>query len=318
MGCLFIGSVDIPSHDVWNSLFSGEVGKESWRFIVSESRLPAAITALLSGGALALAGLILQTTFDNPLAGPSILGISTGAGLGVAIIILAVGGLATIWGQTAIILAAIAGAMAVLIVLLLLSSLVKSQVMLLITGILVGYLSSSAITLLNFFAGSENVHSYMVWGLGSFNNMTWDFLPEYAVLLVILMAICFLYIKPMNACLLGPVYAESVGINIKRSRNGLIVISGVLTAVVTAGCGPIGFIGLVVPHIARLTVGSTNHIKLMPVTIITGCGVGTLCQLLSVLPGTMGIIPINAITPAIGVPIIIYIIVKRRKISYFN
>ena len=317
-GCLLVGSVDIPWADVAKSLFGGEAAKSSWQFIVLETRLPAACAAVLSGAALAVAGLLLQTTFDNPLAGPSILGISTGSSLGVAIVILAMGGVVTLWGQAAVLVAALAGAGLVMLVLLGLSSVVKSPSMLLITGILIGYLASSAIALLNFFASSESVHSYVVWGLGTFNALTLGDLPAFAIIIAALLLLSFLYIKPLNALLLGARYAESSGVNVRAARNGIMIVSGALTAVVTAWCGPIGFVGLVVPHIARLAVRSSNHLVLMPSTVAFGAAVGGLCQLISVAPGQGGIIPINAITPIIGVPVIIYIIVKRRSIFYFN
>lgn len=318
VSCLIVGSVDIPVNDVFASLFGGEVSKQTWRYIVLETRLPSACAALLAGAALSIAGLLLQTTFDNPLAGPSILGISTGASLGVAIIMLAIGGAVTALGQAAILLSALVGAGAVLLILLALSTLVKSPVMLLITGILIGYLASSAIALLNFFASRESVHSYVVWGLGTFNAITTEQLPVFAFLTLLFLCTSLLFSKPLNALLLGARYAESVGVNIRATRSWILILSGALTAIVTAWCGPIGFIGLVVPHIARLGLRSSNHRVLLPATAVAGAAVGAVCQLISVLPGRAGIIPINAITPIIGVPIIIYIIVRRRSIFYFN
>lgn len=318
IGCLFLGSVDIPPSDVMASLLGGSVGKESWRFIVVETRIPAACTALLAGAALSVAGLLLQTTFDNPLAGPSILGISSGASLGVAVIILASGGIVTLWGQAAVLIAALCGAGIVILLLLAFSSIVKSSTMLLIIGILVGYLTSSAISLLNFFAEGESVHSFVAWGFGKFNAVTLADLNLITFLVITLLAVSFLYIKPLNALLLGSRYAESTGVNVKKSRNAILFISGALTAVVTAWCGPIGFIGLVVPHIARLALKSSNHIVLLPACVLMGGFVGVLCQLISILPGQAGIIPINAITPVIGVPVIVYIIVRRNSINYFN
>ncbi len=317
-GCIVFGSVSIPFEDVLSAIFGGEVQKESWRYIVMETRIPAAVTALLSGAALAIAGLLMQTTFDNPLAGPSILGISTGSSLGVAIVMLALGGAATFWGQAAVLAGAFFGAFAVMAVLLALSSVVRSSTMLLIVGMLIGYLASSAISLLNFFATREGVHSYMMWGMGSFGGVTLSDLPVFAGLTLLCVFLSMLYIKPLNALLLGTRYAESAGVNIKSCRNGILLLSGVLTAIVTAWCGPIGFIGLIVPHIARLAMRSSNHRILLPATALCGAATGGLCQMLSVAPSSWGIIPINAITPVIGVPIIIYIIVKRRSIFYFN
>ena len=318
IGCMLTGSVDIPPSEVWAALSGNEVARQSWRFIVVETRLPAVCTALLAGAALSVAGLLLQTMFGNPLAGPSILGISSGASLGVAVVILAFGGVMTLWGQISVFLAALVGASLVIVLLLMLSSLLKSPTMLLIAGILIGYLAMSAISLLNFFAPGESVHSYVVWGLGTFNSVTLAMLPSFAALNLLMIAASFLFSKPLNALLLGQRYAESSGVNVKSVRNVVLLLSGALTAVVTAGCGPIGFIGLVVPHIARLLLRSSNHRVLLPATALFGAAVGELCLLLSVAPGPEGIIPINAITPIIGVPIIIYIIVRRRSIFYFN
>lgn len=318
VGCMLLGSVDIPASDIWYSIAGGEVSKPSWRYIVVQTRFPAAVTALLAGAALAVAGLLMQTTFNNPLAGPSILGISTGASLGVAVVMLALGGVLTLWGQAAVLVAALIGALAVMLVLLGLSSVVRSATMLLIVGILIGYLASSAIALLNFFAGKDGVHSYVVWGLGNFGGVTLGQLPLFVGLLLVFILASMLYIKPLNALLLGNRYAASVGVKLAATRNGILLISGALTAVVTAWCGPISFVGLIVPHIARLALHTSNHRQLLPATALAGGAVGALCQLLSVAPGAWGIIPINAITPVIGVPIIIYIIVRRRSIFYFN
>lgn len=190
--------------------------------------------------------------------------------------------------------------------------------MLLIVGILVGYLSSSAISLLNFFATQEGVHSYVIWGLGNFYGVTNDNLPWFAGLGLVMIALSLLFIKPLNAMLLGRRYAENLGVRTIAVRNRLLLLSGALTALVTAWCGPIGFIGLVVPHIARLASGTSNHAVLLPATILAGAATGLLCALISVLPSTGGVIPVNAITPVIGVPVIVYIIVRRRKIFYFS
>lgn len=311
--CLLCGSVDIPARDVFASLFGGEVARSSWEFIVVETRLPAACAALLAGAALSVAGLLLQTLFNNPLAGPSILGISTGASLGVAIVMLAAGAVVAVMGHAAVLVAALAGAAVVMVVLLGLSSFLKSPVSLLIAGILIGYLASSAIAMLNFFASGENVHSYVVWGLGSFNVITLSQIPLYALLVAVFIAGAFMLAKPLNALLLGQRYAESSGVNVKAVRGAIMLVAGGLTAFVTAWCGPIGFIGLVVPHVARMSLKSANHWCLLPATALEGAAVGVICQLLSVLPGNGGVIPINAITPIIGVPVILYIILKGAR-----
>lgn len=315
---LIIGSVDIPLSEVWASLTGGDVSKETWRTIVVDTRIPAACTAAIAGVALSVAGLLLQTTFDNPLAGPSILGVSTGSSLGVAIVMLALGGAGSLAGQSAVLAGALIGAMLIMAVLVIMSSLVRSAIMLLIVGILIGYISSSAISLLNFFATQEGVHSYVIWGLGNFYGVSTERLPWFALIALALLACSLLFIKPLNALLLGTRYAENIGVRTVRVRNQLLLLSGALTALVTAACGPIGFIGLVVPHIARLSLGTSNHSALLPATILAGAATGLLCALISVLPTRWGVMPINAITPIIGVPVIVYIILRRRKIFYFN
>jgi iron complex transport system permease protein len=316
-GCLLTGTVDIPSANVVDAILGRATDHPAWDYIVVETRLPAACTALLTGAALSVAGLLMQTMFDNPLAGPSILGISTGAGLGVAIVMLAFGGALTAMGQSAVLIAAIIGALAVMILLLAMSSLLRNAPMLLIVGILLGYLASSAISLLNFFASREGVHSYVLWGMGNFSSVTLDMLPLMACPTLLLIMLSMLMCKPLNALLLGTRYAESTGVNLRATRNSLLLISGALTALATAWCGPIAFIGMVVPHIARLALHSSDHRRLLPATALIGAATGLLCLFLSAAPST-GIIPINAITPIIGVPVIIYIIVRRRSIFYFN
>jgi iron complex transport system permease protein len=279
-----------------------------------------ACTAMLAGAALSVAGLLLQTTFDNPLAGPSILGVSTGSSLGVAIVMLALGGSIghSLGSYVSILAGALLGAGIIILTLLAFSSIVKSSIMLLIIGILVSHLASSAISLLNFFSTQEGVHSFVIWGLGNFSGVTFERLPIFASLIIIALGLSLLLVKPLNALLLGTRYAENLGVNIRATRNKLLILSGVLTAVVTAFCGPIGFIGLIVPHIARLALKSSNHIVLLPATALCGAVIALLCSLISVLPISSGVIPINAITPIIGVPIIIYIILNRKRILYFN
>lgn len=317
--CLFIGSVDIPAREVLTILTGGDASRPSWPVIVIGSRLITAIVALISGASLAIAGLMLQTTFANPLAGPSILGVSTGSSLGVAVVMLAFGGsLGFIGESVGIIIAAVAGAMLVLGLLLGFSRILNSSTMLLIVGILVGYLSSSAVSLLNFFATQEGVHSFVIWGLGSFSGVSLPRLLVFAPVAVIFIALSMLMVKPLDAMLLGDSYAANLGVDVRRSRNRLLLLSGILTAVVTAFCGPIAFVGMVVPHVARLLTRSTRHLILMPATALAGASLGLLCVLLSVLPGSRGIIPINAITPVIGVPVILYVILNRHRLNLFD
>lgn len=316
--CLWHGSVAIPAGEVWNALTGGEVSREAWRIIVVESRLPMALTAILAGAGLAVAGLQLQTTFDNPLAGPSILGVSTGASLGVALVMLAMGGsLAGLGGSVGALAGALLGSGAVLAVLIALSRIVRSGAMLLIAGIMVGYLASSAISLLSFFATARGVQGYVVWGLGTFSSTGFDRFAWLAVPVTLTLAASLLLTKPMDALLLGERYAASMGVNVKRSRGLLLTVSGLLTAFVTAFCGPVGFIGLVVPHIARFLTGTSAHAVLLPATMLAGAATGLLCAALTVMPSS-GMLPVNAITPVVGVPVILYIIIFRRRLHYFN
>lgn len=321
LGCMLFGSVDIPYRRVIAIVFGQSHGcqEETWRTIIMMSRLPATTTAMFAGMALSLAGLQMQTTFNNPLAGPSILGVSTGASLGVAIVMLAAGGavMGHLGVATASIIGAFIGAGLILMLLLGFSRILKSTSMLLIVGIIIGYLASSLISLLNFFATQEGVHSFVIWGMGSFGGMTQERLWLFMPLCLLGIIVSFLYVKPLDAMLLGDNYARNLGVNISRTRNGLLMLSGALTAVVTAFCGPIGFVGLIVPHIARLLLRTSSHIWVMGGTALCGSVIMLLCQLISVMPDS-NIIPINAITPVIGAPIIIYVIVNRNKIFYLR
>ena len=320
---LLWGSVQIPVRQVVHILMGGEAERASWRFIILESRLPGAITALLCGASLSTCGLMLQTAFRNPLAGPSVLGINAGASLGVALVMLAGGGVLsagsiTRTGFLSVMAGAFAGSMAVMGVILLLSAVIQSDIMLLIAGMMIGYLTSSLIALLNFFATAEGVHSYMIWGLGSFGGVSMEQLPWFAAVCLVGIAMGLLLIKPLNALLLGERYAENLGINIRRVRQLLLVATGLLCAITTAFCGPVSFIGLAVPHMARLLLGSSNHNRLMPTTILLGAIVALLCNLCCTLPAGAGVIPLGAVTPLLGAPVIIYVIVNQHKINYFQ
>ncbi len=311
------GTVHIPFRDVIASLTGNGASRESWDFIIRESRLPAAITALLAGSSLAASGLMLQTAFRNPLAGPDILGINGGAGLGVALVMLLFGGNLTmgnltLGGSVSVIIGAFVGALAVTALVLYLSTKLKNPVMLLIMGIMVSYLASALISLLNFFSTAEGVHSYTMWGMGNFGGVSLGQLPLYCMVVALGLFIAVALIKPLNALLLGDMYAENLGINIIRTRNWLLLSTSLLVAIITAYCGPVSFIGLAVPHIGRMILKSSNHRSLMPVTILTGAVVALLCNVLSSIPGNRGLIPLNAITPAIGAPVILYVLLKNR------
>ena len=314
---LLLGSVSIPAGDVVSILLGDETAKASWQFIILESRLPQAITATLCGAALAVSGLMLQTAFRNPLAGPSVFGVNSGAGLGVALVMLFLGGglsvgSVSITGFAAILLAAFVGAMTVMAIIFFFSTLVRNSVMLLIIGIMIGYISNSAISLLNYFATDEGVKSYMVWGMGSFGGVSMTNMPVFAIVTLAGLFGALLLIKPLNALMLGDRYAENLGVNILRVRNWLLIVTGLLTAITTAFCGPVAFIGLAVPHIARLLLTTDNHRQLLPATLLCGSVVALVCNLICYLPGESGVIPLNAVTPLIGAPVIIYVIACKR------
>jgi iron compound ABC transporter, permease protein len=314
---LIVGSVRIPLADVCDILFDKFDGKESWKYIIMENRLPQALTAMLCGASLAVCGLMLQTAFRNPLAGPDVFGISSGAGLGVAIVMLLLGGsvsitMFTVSGFLAILTSAFIGAIVVTMIILFLSTMVRNSVLLLIVGLMVGYVSSSAVALLNFFASEEGVKSYMIWSMGNFGGVSMDHMLLFALLCLVGIIASIFLIKPLNIMLLGTQYAESLGINIRQIRNLLLVTVGLLTAVTTAFCGPVSFIGLAIPHISRLLFHTDNHQILLPGTVLTGAVIALFCNLICYLPGELGIIPLNAVTPLIGAPVIIYVIIKRR------
>lgn len=315
---LLCGSVDIPVGDVFNILFGGEGEKAAWTYIILESRLPQAITALLTGAALSVSGLMLQTAFSNPLAGPDILGINSGAGLGAAIVLLMFGGLIPagnlfIGGSLALVGAAFVGALLVTAIIILFATHLRSHTMLLIIGMMLSYLVSSVVSLLNFFSTAEGVQSYMMWGMGNFGGVSRNQLPLFAFLVSTGLIIAVCLIKPLNALLLGERYAKNLGIHIRRTRLLLLLSTGLLVAVTTAYCGPINFIGLAVPHMARLLLGTGNHRTLLPTTLLCGSAIALLCNIISTLPGDNGLLPLNAITPLIGAPVIIYVIISRRK-----
>lgn len=323
MACLFMaglmtGSVSIPCSAVWH-VFVGdeEVVSESWRFIILESRLPQMVTAMLSGACLATAGLMMQTVFRNPLAGPDVFGINGGAGLGVALVMLLAGGSVTlgtlgVTGNVAILAAAFAGAMAVMAIILFSSTLVRDGVMLLVIGIMVGYLSSSVVTLLNYSATEQGIRSFMLWGMGSLDGVTPSLLPLYVTITLVALVLSLLMVKPLNLLSLGDNYARNLGLNTRRARNYALLLTGLLTAVVTAYCGPIAFIGLAVPHISRLLTVTDDMRRLLPITMLTGAVVTMACHLLCFVPGEAGMLPLNAVTPLIGAPVIIYVIIRKR------
>lgn len=294
--------------DVVRVLF-GAADNETWRYILTEVRLPQAVAALLCGAALSVSGLLLQTCFHNALAGPDVFGISSGASLGVAVVTLLFGGtVATFSGYLAVIIAAFAGAVGVTLLLLFFSARVTSHVLLLIVGLMVGYVASSIVTLLNSIAATESVRAFVFWGMASFSNIGLGQLPLFSAVVLLCLLGTFFMAKPLDALLLGDVYAASLGVRPHQIRRVALLITGLLTAMTVAFCGPISFIGLAVPHVARLLLRSSVHRHLLPVTVLGGAVVALACNILCALPFAL---PLNAITPLLGAPVIIYVVVRK-------
>lgn len=319
---LLSGAVDIPARQVINLILGNGVGiDETTRFIILGSRLPQAVTALLCGSSLAVCGLMLQTVFRNPLADPSILGISSGAGLGVAIVILFLGGGITIGsvsvgGFFAVLIAAFAGASAVAFFMYFLSTVIRSNSALLIVGIIFGYVSSSAIALLNFLASEDGIRAYMAWGLGSFGSVPVSRLPLFGAASVVGILVSVLMVKPLNVLMLGEQYAESLGVKTIVLRNRVLIVSGLLSAVSTAFCGPVSFLGLTVPHVARMSFRTDDFRILLPSSVAIGGIVALLCNYFCNAQFGGTAIPVNVVTPIIGAPIVVYVMMKGRRHNY--
>ena len=316
---LCFGSVSIPMKEIWAAVFGGE--GSTYRAIVMDYRLPQAVTALLAGIGLSVSGLLMQTLFRNPLADPSLLGISSGSSLGVALVILL--GTATgfsvstlsLWSTFGVTIAAFLGAFAVLLLILSLSSRLRSMVSLVLVGIMIAYIAGSVTDILKFFSQKEGLHSFVIWGMGSFSNVSKAQLPFFAIAVIGGSVASFLLFKTLNLLLLGERYAENLGVNIRRSSMLIILASGLLTALITAFCGPIAFLGLAVPHIARFLFKSSDHKLLIPATAFLGMDLALFCNLIARLPSFEGNLPINSVTALIGAPIVLWVIFHRQRYS---
>ncbi len=316
---LLIGSVRIPIEEVCRILL-GEDTNEIASNIIWKSRLPQALTAMVAGAGLAVSGLQMQTVFRNPLAGPSVLGISNGSALGVAVVVLLsgrIGGVALsrlgYLGETAMSVGAVVGALAVMMLIVWISQKVKGNVTLLIIGVMIGYLANAVIGVLKFLSPEEDVKAFVVWGLGSFSRVSGDEMILFVVLMCVMLPLSCLLVKPMNLLLLGDRYAANLGLNIRRARLSVIVCSGVLVAIVTAYCGPIMFIGLAVPHLARALFRTSDHRLLMPATMLCGAILALVCSLIARIPGFEGALPVNSVTALVGAPVIGVVLFSRRK-----
>lgn len=316
---LFVGSVTVPLDEIFKVLLK-ENTDNTLNVIIFNYRLPQALTALLAGAALAVAGLLMQTLFRNPLADPSMLGISSGASLGVGIVILLTGAISGTavssfgwWSTIGVSLAAFIGAVLVLFVMLAFSSRMKDMTTLIIIGLMIAYLAGSITDILKFFSLKEDIHAFVIWGMGSFSGVGTSKMPVFATSIIIGLFVTFFLSKNLNILLLGEMYADNLGLNIRKNSVIIILVSGYLTAIVTAYCGPIAFVGLAMPHIARFLFKSSDHRLLIPATMLIGMDMALICNLIARMPGFDGNLPVNAVTAFIGAPIVISVILKSRK-----
>ncbi len=317
---LLLGSVSIPFRSVWNILCGSTDESVIWQNIVWKSRVPQSLTALVAGAGLSVSGLQMQTVFRNPLAGPSVLGISSGASLGVACVVLLSGTLGGValsrmgyMGEIALSLAAVAGALSIMALIVYVSQKVRGNVTLLIIGVMIGYVANAIIGVLKFFSVEEDIRAYVIWGLGSFSRVSGDQMLLFVCLMAFLLPLSFLLIKTMNLLLLGDGYARNLGLNIRYARLAVITSSGLLVAVVTAYCGPIMFIGLAVPHLCRAIFRSSDHRVLMPASLLVGASLALACNLIARMPGLEGALPVNSVTALVGAPVVASVLFRRRK-----
>lgn len=317
---LLLGSVSIPLKEVWQILWGNSHENEIAYNIIWKSRIPQALTALVAGAGLSVSGLQMQTVFRNPLAGPSVLGISSGASMGVAFVVLlsgTLGGVALskigIMGEIALTLSAIIGSLSVMALIIFVSQKVKGNVTLLIIGVMVGYVANAVIGVLKYFSVEEDIRAYVIWGLGSFARVSGNQMTLFVSIMLVLLPVSFLLVKTLNLLLLGDAYARNLGLNIKRARLQVITCSGVLVAIVTAYCGPIIFLGLAVPHLCRSLFRTSDHRILMPASLLMGGAMALVCNLIARMPGFEGALPVNSVTALVGAPVVISVLFNKRR-----
>ncbi len=311
-----VGSVYLSFADIWDALICNDPTNINYK-ILFKSRMPQSFTALLAGAGLAVCGLQMQTLFRNPLAAPSVLGISSGASLGVALVVMLSSAFGItilssglLIGNIAILIAAFCGAMVVLMLIMFFSIRIKNNATLLIIGLMISYITSSVVSVLEFYSSEESVHKFVVWGLGNFSNITNYQLMIFAPIVLFMIVLSIFMSKTLNTLLLGENYAENLGLNVKRARLKIIIVTGVTTAVITAYCGPIAFLGLAVPHLTKLLLPTSDNRILMPSVVLMGALLASICNIVSRMPWSDGTIPVNAVTSLIGAPIVISIIVS--------
>ena len=317
---LLLGSVHIPFDEIIGILLGRNDGNVIWTNIILKSRLPQSLTAMMAGAGLAVSGLLMQTVFRNPLAGPSVLGISSGASLGVACVVLlsgSIGGVVLsklgVIGEVTITLSAIVGSLLIMALIAFVAQKVRGNVTLLIMGVMIGYIANAIIGVLKFFSAEEDIRAYVIWGLGSFSRVSGGQTSVFIILMLVLLPMSFFLIKTLNLLLLGDSYAKNLGLNIKRARLWVIGCSGVLVAVVTAYCGPVVFLGLAVPHICRGLFHTSNHAVILPASLLGGASLALLCNLIARMPGFEGALPVNSVTALVGAPVVMWVLFNKRK-----
>ncbi len=319
---LALGSVSIPLQQIITVLLGGEAERASWTNIILKFRLPKALTAALAGAALSVSGLMMQTLFRNPLASSDVLGINSGASLGVALVVLSAGTVGTtvlagigLAGDVSLVLASIVGAALTLGLILLIARQVENSLTLLILGLMIGQLTFALVSLLLYFSIPERIQAFVNWGFGSFNGVTWDQVPSLALPILIGLGMALLLSKSLNALLLGETYARSLGMDTRRARLAIITTTAILTGAVTAFCGPIAFIGIAVPHLCRSLFNSSDHRALVPGVILMGATVALIAALIAEVPGSGLILPLNAIMALFGAPVVIWVILRQRNLQ---
>ncbi|WP_299114436.1 iron ABC transporter permease [uncultured Winogradskyella sp.] len=315
-----LGSVSIPFKSIFNGLF-GTIENSSWQVIITDFRLPKAITAILVGSGLGISGLLMQTLFRNPLAGPFVLGISSGASLGVALVILGSGlfgglfatALTTKWS---IVIAASLGSFLVLLAVLAVSNRVRDTMAILIIGLMFGSITAAVVSVLSYFSSAEQLQQYIFWGFGSLSNLSWSELIIFFGIYLVGLLLSILSIKGLNSLLLGDNYAKSLGLNLKQNRLVIIIATSLIAGTITAFAGPIAFIGLAIPHLTRQIFTTSNHKILLPAVCLFGAIIMLICDSIAQIPGSDYVLPINAITALVGAPVVIWLLVRQRKMIF--
>lgn len=316
-----LGSVAIPLKAIFNSIFGGAIDNDSWQYIVQNYRLPKAFTAILVGSGLGISGLLMQTLFRNPLAGPFVLGISSGASLGVALVIMgaaSIGGfLSTLMlSQWSLVIAASLGSFMVLIAVVAVSVRVRDTMAILIIGLMFGSITAAIVSVLSYFSSAEQLQQYIFWGFGSLGNLSWDELGVLFLIYAIGLLLSIYAIKGLNTLLLGENYAKSLGLNIQKNRLLIIIATSLLAGTITAFAGPIAFIGLAIPHLTRQIFKTSNHKILLPAVFLYGAIVMLICDSIAQVPMSDYTLPINAITSIIGAPVVIWLLIRRKKLLF--